>query len=183
MDRFFDCLPFTLAQECPFPNDWSNPRNFSDDAHDPGGETMCGIIQREYDAYRKHLGFLVRDVRQITKGEGYDIYRGTYWLPHGPLLPAGLDLNFFDACVNEGSLEAVRILQAALGLHIDGDWGPQTSAAVGDLAARGNAKMAILAYTERREAVYRAMRGFQYFGRDWIRRSQEIGAQALKMAA
>ena len=71
-----------LAQECPYPGDWINPKNFSNDAHDPGGKTMCGIIQREYDTYRKMKGLPTQDVRKITQEEGYDIYRNSYWLPH-----------------------------------------------------------------------------------------------------
>jgi lysozyme family protein len=180
IDRFPLCLPFTLAQECPVPTDWSNRHNFSDDAHDPGGKTMCGIIQREYDAYRKNHGWPVRDVRQLTQAEGEEIYRSSYWLPHCPNLPAGLDLSFFDTAVNEGSGEAIKILQVALGLKGDGVWGPATANTV---AAISDVPAAIKAFTARREAVYRELRGYQYFGKDWERRSAEIGAESLKMAA
>ncbi|HLH92058.1 MAG TPA: glycosyl hydrolase 108 family protein [Xanthobacteraceae bacterium] len=178
--RFLACLPFTLAQECPHPADWSNPRNFSDDAHDPGGKTMCGIIQREYDAWRKAHGLPVRDVRKLAQDEGYAIYYANYWHPHADDLPPGLDLDYFDAAVNEGAMEANRILQFALGVPADGTWGPQTAAAVAGIHDR---HAAVVAFTTRREAVYRAFRGFQYFGKDWERRSAEIGAQALQMAA
>jgi len=122
--RFKECLPFTLAQECPLPNDWSNPRNLSNDAHDPGGETMCGITQREYAAYRKARGLPVKDVRKITQAEGEDIYDGSYWMPDCPTLPAGLDLCVFDASVNEGPVQANKILKVTLGITADGEWGP-----------------------------------------------------------
>lgn len=178
-DRLPLCLPFTLAQECPHPGDWSNPHNFSNDAHDPGGKTMCGIIQREYDAWRKSKGMPTRDVRQLTLDEGGEIYRASYWLPHCATLPAGFDLALFDANVNEGSTEGTRILQAALGIDNDGDWGPRTQAAVDAIA---DVPAAIRLFTARRQVVYRQMAGFQYFGTDWIRRAQEIGAAAQKMA-
>lgn len=177
-DRFLLCLPFTLAQECPHPNDWSNARNFSNDAHDPGGKTMCGIIQREYDAWRKAQGLPTRDVRELTQDEGHAIYRANYWLPHCPTLPPGLDLALFDANVNEGSTEGTKILQAALGRANDGLWGKVTQAAVDAIA---DVPAALRLFTNRRQVVYRQMAGFQYFGTDWIRRSQEIGAAALKM--
>lgn len=177
--RFKACLPYTLAQECPHPADWSNPKNFSDDAHDPGGKTMCGITQREYDHYRKARGLPVQDVRKISRKEGEDIYDKSYWLPDCPLLPVGLDLCLFDAAVNQGSFEAIKILQAALGIAADGEWGPKTDAAVKAIA---NAGAVIRAFTARRSVVYRQTRGFQYFGTDWLRRSQEIGAEAFKMA-
>lgn len=178
-DRFDVCLPFTLAEECPCPNDWSNPKNFSNDAHDPGGETMCGIIQREYDAYRRSCGDPVRDVRQLTQDEGHEIYEDNYWLPHCDSLPPGLDLAFFDSAVNEGAVEAIRILQVALSLNNDGQWGPQTDAAVKGI--RG-VPLVIRAFTNRREEVYRSLSGFKYFGRDWLARSARIQTAALKMA-
>src|SRR5690348_13170891 len=127
-DRFHICLPFTLAQECPRPNDWSNPRNFSNDAHDPGGETMCGIIQREYTAYRKSKGLPSRDVRQLTREEGEEIYESSYWLPGCPKLP-GLDLCYFDEAVNAGPHTATVLLQRTLGVGDDGLWGPLTDLA------------------------------------------------------
>jgi lysozyme family protein len=180
-DRFLVCLPFTLAQECPYPNNWTDPRNFSNDAHDPGGKTMCGIIQREYDAYRKSCGEAVRDVRQLTQAEGEDIYRDSYWIPECPKLPPGLDLQFFDEAVNAAPSEATKVLQHVLGVPVDGEWGSQTGAAVAAIGAR--APTIVGAFTARRLAVYQEMKGFQYFGTDWTRRTQEIGARALRMAA
>lgn len=180
-DRFELCLPFTLAQECPHPNDWSNPANFSNDKYDSGGQTMCGIIQREYDLWRKGHGLPTQDVRKMSQDEGQAIYRIGYWMPHCPLLPAGLDLQYFDTAVNMGTTEAIKILQVSLYVPGDGDWGPQTTAAV-TLAVQ-NTKEKIVRFTVRRQEVYRELRGFQYFGTDWERRATEIGAEALKMAA
>jgi lysozyme family protein len=177
--RFDACLPHTLIQECPLPNDWSNARNFSNDAHDPGGATMCGIIQREYDHYRKSKGLPVRSVRQLAREEGTEIYTNNYWLPYCPMLRPGMDLEFFDTSVNEGTHEAIKILQVAIGVSNDGIWGPHTDAAV---KAITDLPRVIKAFTERRITVYRQMSGFVYFGRDWVRRATEIGATALKMA-
>lgn len=180
MVRFLACLPFVLAQECPYPNDWSATANFSNDLHDPGGETMCGITEREYAVYRKARGLPAQDVRLITQTEGEEIYDKSYWLPDCPWLPIGLDLCVFDANVNMGPVEGTRLLQRALGINVDGLWGPQTDAAVNAIK---NPAMVIAAYTSSREAAYRSFSGFKYFGTDWLRRASEIGAQALKMAA
>lgn len=176
--RFTVCLQFVLAQECPHPQDWSNPRNFSNDAHDPGGATMCGITQREYDVYRKSRGLPTRAVASISLAEGTDIYQGSYWLPDSLKLPAGLDLCFFDESVNAGPYEATRILQATLGIATDGVWGPQTDLAVCDTV---NVPGAIADFTARREAYYRALPAFKYFGSGWMDRSEAIAAAALKM--
>lgn len=195
VDRFLLCLPYTLVQEArpgTTPAEWvnsdgsineacwNNPKNFSNDAHDPGGKTFCGIIQREYDLWRKGHSQPVQDVRKMTVAEGTAIYRIAYWMPHCPSLPPGLDMDFFDESVNSGTSEAIRILQVALGIADDGEWGVNTTAAV-TLSASAPAK-AVEAFTNRRALVYREMKGFPYFGTDWLRRTAEIGAEALKMA-
>ena len=177
-DRFSVCFPFTLAQEDVDPARWSDPKNFSDTPGDPGGATMNGIIQSEYNAWRRAHGLAIQGVKVISREEGYAIYRGNYWLPYCPHLPEGLDLQFFDAAVNQGVHEAIEILQVALGIAKDGVWGPLTAAAVAgikDVTTVGHA------FTARREAVYRQTGGFKEFGTDWTRRALQIGAEALKM--
>ena len=177
-DRFHICWPYTLAQECPLPNDWSNVRNFSNDAHDPGGATMCGITQREYDIWRKSKGNPVQSVRLITEAEGEEIYESSYWLPECPKLPAGLDLCFFDEAVNAGPHEATKLLQSTIGIEADGLWGPLT-----DLTVKGISDVvaAIRQFTIEREAFYQSLSGFQYFGKGWINRSVAIKDAALAM--
>jgi lysozyme family protein len=49
------------------------------------------------------------------------------------------------------------------------------------VAAIANPAAIVNAFTAEREAYYRSLSTFKYFGTDWIRRSQEIGAAALKM--
>lgn len=181
MDRFAICWPFTLAQECPVPDDWSNPKNYSNDKHDPGGATFCGIIQREYDVWRKGHSQPTQDIRKITKEEGEAIYRFCYWQSHAPLMPAGLDLCLFDTAVNMGQTEAVKILQFSLNLKPDGAWGPLTDAAVKVSLPRYTSQV-ITRFFHRRQDVYESLAGFKYFGTDWTRRNQEITTAAEKMA-
>jgi lysozyme family protein len=178
--RFLSCLPNTLAQEAPYPSQWGNPKNFSNDPGDPGGKTMDGIIQVECDKWRVQHGEPRIDVRQLSEAEGDQIYLNNYWLPYCPELPAGLDMMFFDSAVNEGVVEAVKILQFALGLAPDGVWGPKTDAAV---KAIKDVAGVIRAFGARRSAVYEQTRGFTRFGKDWERRDSEITAASLKMAA
>lgn len=182
--RFHECLPDTLAQERLKPNaPWGDPKNFSNSAHDRGGATQDGIIQREYDSYRRRQGEPVQSVKLISQAEGEDIYDREYWLPYCPLLPLGLDLQFFDTSVNEGTHEAIKILQFVLGITSDGQWGPQTQSAVEIIPVSGDSLISIITkFTARRAAVYRMMPDDKYFDEDWERRTQEIGAAALKMA-
>lgn len=181
--RFKELLPYTLKQEMNVYTgtaaDWSNPKNFDDDPRDPGGATQGGITQGEYDIDRKHAGEHVQSVKLITQAEGEDIYDHSYYLPYCPLLPAGLDLQFFDSSVNEGTHEAVKILQTVLGIDSDGAWGDETATAV---KAIKDPIAIVQAFTARRAAVYKETRGDQYFDIDWQRRDKEIGAAALDMA-
>jgi len=179
LTRFLACWPDVLAQEDPVPNDWGNPANFSDDPNDPGGATMDGIIQQEYSAYLAQNGLPDQSVQNITYAQGEEIYLDSYWLPNVSSLPPGLDLSVFDTNVNMGPSMGTMILQYALGVTIDGVWGPQTAGAV---AAITSSIPVIDAYTSRREAVYRSFGDFVYFGDDWIRRAQTIGSQSAAMA-
>lgn len=142
---------------------------------------MCGIIQREYDLWRKGHSLPTQPVELCGPDEGQAIYRVSYWLPHCAGLVAGADLSFFDAAVNMGQTEATRVLQFALGIPVDGIWGPQTTAAVQDEMRRP--VTLITNFTSRREHVYEMMPGFAYFGQGWTRRTHEIGQQSLRMAA
>jgi lysozyme family protein len=183
--RFIQCFPVVLREEVlwKIPFVWSDVKhNFSNDAHDPGGATMCGITQREYDAFRKHNHLATRPVQFLSEAEGHTIYYDSYWCPHSGSLPPGLDLSFFDSAVNEGSTEAIRILQFTLGLVNDGIWGPKTAAAVSTIAP-GAAAACIRDFTARRQEVYRESKGFVYFGRDWLARAARIEQSGLEIAS
>jgi lysozyme family protein len=171
--KFEKCLPDTLKQE----------GGYSNDAHDPGGMTMEGIIQREYDLKRKQWGLATRWVKDISADEYRTIYFTDYWMPHCPALPAGLDLEFFDLDVNGGPHRAVEILQKAIGITADGQWGDMTESAVKDLTAAGDVTSAIENYKVYREKFYRGLSTFRYFGTDWIRRSEEIATEGKAMEA
>jgi lysozyme family protein len=183
--RFDKVLPFTEIQEGPLP--WLSgrgpQRDFSNDAHDPGGKTMEGIIQREYDRKRRQWGLPVQEVREMSKDEERTIYFTDYWMPHCPFIPDGLDLEFFDLNVNGGESRAVKELQLVIGIGPDGVWGDETQQHVTDLGASGNVIAAIKAYGAKREAFYQSLGTFRYFGADWTRRTSEIEREGEQLAA
>lgn len=104
-----------------------------DDPVDHGGRTSRGITQREDDAYHKMAGLPLVDVWHEKDEIIDDIYHKSYWMPYGPILPAGVDYMFFDQCVLAGPHRAALTLQAGLGFsgaQLDGHIGMVTSAAV-----------------------------------------------------
>lgn len=168
-DRFLACLPYTLVEE----------GGNSNDPHDPGGRTHNGIIQREYDRYRKGKGLPLQSVYLASNDEVKEIYWTEYWLPHCPSLAVGLDLVFFDQCVNEGPFEAIKLLQRTLGLRADGVWGSKTQFAVDHIS---NLAGTISVYCDWRSRFYRSLGSFQYFGKGWLHRTEDIRVAAVNMA-
>jgi lysozyme family protein len=180
--EFEKCLPDILVQEGVAWTSGSAPvRGFSNDAHDPGGATEEGIIQREYNADRSEWGLPLQSVRLISFDEMRTIYYLKYWLPHCPKLYSGMNLEFFNMSVNGGPARATKNLQKVLGITADGIWGPATDAAVA--AIIGHPVSLINAYRAADDAFYRAIPGFKWFGKDWLRRDAEITQQADSLDA
>jgi lysozyme family protein len=181
--KFEKCLPDTEAQEgVPWASGPMPSRAFSNSLHDPGGKTGEGIVQKEYDAKRRQWGRQTQDIRKMSKDEERTIYYTDYWLPYCPQLPDGLNLEFFDDCVNEGSHEAMKLLQIALRVRADGQFGPQTETALDAMVAANQVVRLIDSYKISREAFYHGLSTYRYFGGDWIRRSETIDKQSDAMA-
>lgn len=95
---------------------------FSDHSADPGRATKYGISQRSYPDV---------DIAGLTIDMSREIYRRDFWAPVQRLmLPPALTYQMFDASVNSGLINAVRMLQRATGVTDDGKFGPKTDAAV-----------------------------------------------------
>ena len=114
------CLGFVLSAE----------GSYSDNPLDPGGATNLGITLSTLSQWR-HTAVTKDDVRNLSTEEAAAIYRSIYWnASRCSDLPAGVDLMIFDASVNLGNGRSARILQAAVGVTVDGSIGPETLAAV-----------------------------------------------------
>src|SRR5689334_6646940 len=89
-----------------------------DDPRDPGGLTRYGISKRAYPG---------EDIQNLTLERAKELYRRDYWAPiKGDELPNALGLCLFDMAVNSGPAQAIRTLQRAIDVPVDGIIGPGT---------------------------------------------------------
>ena len=99
----------------------ANEGGYSNDPHDPGGETNFGISKRSYP-------FL--DIKNLTREEAITIYERDFWI-FGGLTSQRIATKIFDEYVNSGH-HAIRQVQLALGylqagpIIADGKYGSLT---------------------------------------------------------
>jgi lysozyme family protein len=161
------CLKATLLEE----------GGNDDDPHDHGGRTSRGIIQREYDAYRKRKNLVMKDVWTASNDEIRDIYNISFWQPWCPTMPTGVDMEFFDMSVNAGRHEAILLLQRSLGVRDDGNIGIITLHAI----ETANPTDIVRKFAAYREHFYRGLAQFPRYGHDWIGRTHRIRDAALHL--
>ena len=172
MGDFVACFPVTMRLE-----GW---HQFSNNPHDPGGKTYNGITQRVWDIWCRDNNIPQSDVRKMSDGNCQQIYRVQYWnAVHGDSLPKGLDLCLWDEGVNAGPVQAIKLLQQALGQKVDGHFGLVTS----DALKRVNDMHAlILKYNTLRLGVLHRLKTWTYFKKGWSARVATISNKAIKMA-
>jgi lysozyme family protein len=124
--NFEICLSLTLREE----------GGYSNDAHDPGGATLNGITQYDWDVYCIKHGLPQSHVLNMKPAQRDEIYRKNYWDVMGcDDLPDGIDLLAFDTAVLEGSGESSTILR-----HADGDIDDFCNMRLMRLRGKGNSR-------------------------------------------
>jgi uncharacterized protein (TIGR02594 family) len=150
-----------------------------DDPRDPGGRTSRGILQREWDAWRRTNPGLPADVWRAPQDQIEAIYRQKYWAAlRCDDLPAGVDYAVFDYGVNSGNSRAARALQRFVGTIVDGEVGRNTIAA----ARATDALQLIDRICDERLAFLQGLRTWSTFGKGWGRRVAEVREVAKAMA-
>lgn len=97
---------------------------------DRGAATNMGITQRTYTMWRVSQNLGYKDVRDITKAEATAIYKVKYWdEARCEDVPESLQEIHFDSAVNHGVSRAIKLLQEASGVVVDGIFGAKTLAA------------------------------------------------------
>lgn len=139
---------------------------FVNHQQDPGGMTKFGITKRTYP----HL-----DIFNLTMEQAIEIYREDFWnrlkLEN---FPPQMRLIVFDCAVNQGPGAAIGLLQAALGVKVDGALGPDTFNAM----AQANTNKLVNTYARLRFNRYVDNPKFQFFGEGWLRRLFDIALQS-----
>lgn len=149
--------------------------------HDPGGATNFGVTQAVYDAWRRSQGFAFQSVRYITQTEVSAIYRLQYWNPiRGDDLYAGLDMMMLNIAAMDGPVKAVKILQEALEVPMDGMFGLHTMGALSAITDRAGF---IGTVCGDEMGFLRTLRTWVYFGVGWNNRYVALKPQALAMLA
>lgn len=158
---FDDVFERTIGHEGGYVN---NPK-------DPGGETNWGITKTTAMA-NGYTG----SMKAMTREQAKEIYRKAFWQrtkceQYNPILAFQL----FDAAVNHGIGNAIRMLQRAVDVADDGLIGQFTLAAI---QAKSIDDVVILFNAERLN-FYTKLSTFATFGKGWTNRV----AQNLRYAA
>ncbi len=149
---------------------------------DRGGPTNKGILQREYDQYRRHNGLPPADVRDILQAEVEDIYWHDYWLAgRCDRMPWPVSLAHFDACVNTGVTQAAKFLQRTVGTRDDGLIGPLTLGALKSALERDPPETLAAQFARPRIAFYRELAKRapeqRVFLQGWLNRVEALVAE------
>lgn len=124
---------------------------------DPGGETKYGISKRAYPTL---------DIANLTVADAQQIYQRDYWdRLQGDELPYPVNVLVFDAAVNQGLGEAIRLLQKAVGVGQDGALGAVTFRAV-----RDSLPQCVPNFQAVRAIRYAESPEFNLYGKGWMAR-------------
>ena len=111
---------------------------YVNDPADPGGETKYGISHRAYP----DIG-----IKALTLDQAKAIYQRDYWQPANcDRMPERIGHLVFDCAVHHGVKTAIKLLQRALRVADDGEFGPVTR---GQLLARDTNETADLLMAQR----------------------------------
>ena len=151
---------------------------YDDDPNDTGGRTCMGLLQREYDPWRRSRGMRARDVWLIEDAEVDALYEAQYWRPsQAGDMPPGVDLVVYDSALLCGVGMSARFLQRALGVRDDGHIGEATREA---LAAADPATV-VRGMIEARRTYHRRSRTFRHHGHGWLKRADALERSALSL--
>ena len=153
--------------------------NFVHDSRDNGGMTNLGVTIRVWEEWVGHA-VSEKEMRNLTPLMVAPLYKRKYWdACRANELVSGVDYCVFDVAVNSGVGRAIKFLQSAVGVTVDGGFGPATLAAVKE--AEKDPAALIEMYCTKRLEFLQSLKTFETFGKGWSRRVAEVKDESLKM--
>lgn len=152
----------TLTFDEVFERTMGHEGGYVNNPKDPGGETIWGITiaTARVNGYTGAMRYMKRD-------QAKEIYRKAYWeRAKCAQYNSAIGFQMFDAAVNHGIGNAIRILQRAVGVADDGLIGKITLSAINQKSLDD---VLVLFNAERLE-FYAKLKTFPEFGRGWTRR-------------
>ena len=107
------------------------------------------------------------DIEALTQQEAKEIYYNDFWLRvGGDDLPAAIVFQLFDAAINHGVGNAIRMLQRAVDVADDGQYGPVTESAV----MMRMVDDVLHCFNAERLDFYTKLSTWHMYGKGWVRR-------------
>lgn len=146
---------------------------FQNHYHDRGNWTsgQVGIGELRGTKYGiSAMSYPKEDIKNLTLERAKEIYHEDFWLRvRGDLLPNAIAYQLFDAAINHGIGNAIRMLQRAVGVADDGQLGPRTRDAVYEKSTDDVLKL----FLAERLEFFTRLSTWEQFGKGWARRVAE----------
>jgi len=140
---------------------------YVNDPRDPGGETRYGISKKSFPDL---------DIANLTLHQAKQIYLENYWMPvRARELPAILRLPVFDTAVNMGVKTAIKLLQRAAYVVVDGHVGPKTIEACERFPGPTWSR-----FMSKRAKRYTELSTFSTYGDGWLNRLFDVARASLE---
>ena len=154
-----------------------NEGGYVNDPRDPGGETMMGVTKAAWSTWlKRHIDD--GEMAKLTVADITPFFKALYWdKSYCNQLPTGIDYMAFDASVNMGVGQSIRLLQKSLGCVPDGVIGSNTMKAIND----ADVSDMIDRYTALKEQFYRSLALFNTYGKGWLSRVDQVKLNAKRM--
>jgi lysozyme family protein len=143
---------------------------YQNDPNDRGNWTsgVIGVGELKGTKYGiSAMSYPQLDIKNLTLEQAKEIYKRDFWGRFNALkLTDGMQFMLFDAAVNHGPGNAVRMLQRAVDVIDDGHIGPVTMLAVSKITPR----ILLLKFAAERLMFITRLRSFDRYGRGWVSR-------------
>lgn len=161
-ERFLKAFEFTKQNE----------GGFSDNPHDKGGKTFCGVSSKWFpDVYKDLMEAKPGEIDGILKA----FYYAEFWNPmYEEIFFEPTAIRLYDLSVNISKHKAIELLQKTFNglsntkIGEGGNFGAMTLKAVNLPPIRH--ENFYLRYQKLADAYYRSLKDFEVFGNGWLKR-------------